>query len=240
MNWKLMVSMSAVMLIAFAYYFYGPRGEAQINFPVNASTSKFDSTRVELVKIPENKRAAQAENAILEDQEADQRIFCNRRPECVDDPHIPNSEAELRWMQQYGYPTIDESARLGRLSDLQLETEAGRGVLTAMTELGKRLIERGDQNGLNWYLKAKNQGSIYAYYQRSNAEMNRAFGHGFVESGTFLRVAYILGDLKASQALYRFIEENDLGVIEMDAIDRRANELYQTYAKNRQPTPRPM
>jgi hypothetical protein len=170
----------------------------------------------------------------------DPKQFCGRKPACADDPTIPNNERELRWMQQHGYPTKEELDRLVRLSEVELGEEAKRGSLTAMTELGSRMVERNDPNGMKWFLQARNRGSIYSYYAESKTEMNQALGHGLVESGAFLRVAYMLGDYKASTALYQFVEREKLNIAELDRIDRRAAELYLTYAKSRQPAPRPM
>lgn len=170
----------------------------------------------------------------------DPKQFCGRKPACADDPNIPNNERELRWMQQHGYPTQEELDRLARLSEAELEEEAKRGSLSAMTELGSRMVERGDNKGLSWYLQAANRGSIYAYYAESRAQMKRSVGGGLVESGAFLRVAYMLGDYKAATALYRFSQKEGLDLVELNAIDRRAASLYLTYAKSRQPTPRPL
>ena len=168
----------------------------------------------------------------------DPKQFCNDKYSCHD-PLMPNNANELRWMQQYGYPTKDEQERMARLSDIELEMEAKQGKLTAMTELGSRMIDRNDVRGTRWVLMAKDRGSIYAYYVEAKTEMNHTLGHGLVESGAFLRVAYLLGDYKAGTALYQFASKEGLSIGELDMIDRRAASLYITYAKNRQPTPRP-
>jgi TPR repeat protein len=142
-------------------------------------------------------------------------------------------------MKQHGYPTKDEQDRLARLSETELELEAKQGKLTAMTELGSRMIDRNDADGTKWLRMARDRGSIYAYYEVSKREMNRTLGHGLVESGAFLRVAYLLGDYKAATALYQFASKEGLSIGELELIDRRAASLYITYAKNRQPVPRP-
>jgi hypothetical protein len=49
----------------------------------------------------------------------------------------------------------------------------------------------------------------------------------------------MLGDYKAIDVLYRFAEDRHLQMAELRAIDLRAASLYQTYARNRQPSPRP-
>lgn len=168
----------------------------------------------------------------------DPKQFCSDKYDCHD-PLIPNNANELRWMQQYGYPTKDELDRMARLSDVELEMEAKQGKLTAMTELGSRLVDRNDVNGEKWVYLAQQRGSIYAYYIDAKTEMNRTLGHGLVESGAHLRLAYLLGDYKAATALYQFASKEGLDIVELNAIDRRAASLYITYAKNRQPTPRP-
>lgn len=237
MNKKLQILTCALLAIAAIAYFAVPfRSDHSDRDPLPAHVDREPEHDASMSAPTEEQTAPQtlaAQNA------APPAAFCDRRPECKDDPFIPVSQEELVWMRTHGYPTQEESERLARLSEVELEAEAKRGVLTAMTELGKRMIARGDRNGLSWYLKAKDHGSIYAYYLRSEVEMDRSTGRGFVEAGAFLRVAYILGDHKAGAVLLRFFEKNRLGMFEMEAIDRRAGELYQTYAQNRQPTPRP-
>lgn len=196
-----------------------------------------------VAQTPATAPAAEEVNPFIPNYEkeyVDLSRFCGHRPACVNDPHSPNNERELRWMQQHGYPTKDELERLARLSEVELEEEAKRGSLTAMTELGGRMVERNDPKGSLWFMRAADRGSIYAYYAESKTEMNRTLGHGLVESGAFLRVAYMLGDHKAATELYRFKEKEKLGIGEMVAIDRRAASLYLTYAKKRQPSPRPL
>ena len=168
----------------------------------------------------------------------DPKQFCTAKSSCYD-PLVPNNANELRWMQQYGYPTKDELDRMAQLSDDELEMEAKQGKLTAMTELGSRLVDRNDVNGEKWVYLAQQHGSVYAYYIDAKTEMNHTLGHGLVESGAHLRLAYLLGDYKAATALYQFASKEELDIVELNAIDRRAASLYITYAKNRQPTPRP-
>lgn len=198
------------------------------------TASAVDTSTGAIVDSPSPLRASTLSDTVAPKQ------FCGRKPACADDPNIPNNEQELRWMQLHGYPTKDELDRFAAMSETALEEEAKGGSLTAMAELGSRIVERNDPNGLRWILQARDRGSIYAYYAQSKKEMNRTLGNGLVESGAFLRVAYMLGDYKASTALYQLVEKERLGIAELDRIDRRAAELYLTYTKNRQPTPRPM
>ena len=238
MKKKFLTLIFAVLAIATAAYFVLPFRFSSSDGDVLLGHRDRESTRDASMDTLIEEQTTNPQSLAAQDI-TPPAVFCNRRPQCMDDPFIPVSHEELTWMRAHGYPTLEESERLARLSEAELTAEARRGVLTAMTELGKRMIARGDRNGLTWYLRASEQGSIYAYYLRSDVEMDRASGRGFIEAGAFLRVAYILGDHKAGTTLLRFFEKNRLGMIEMNAIDRRANELYQTYAENRQPTPRP-
>jgi len=169
----------------------------------------------------------------------DPKQFSNDKYDC-NDPLVPNNANELRWMQQHGYPTKEEQERLGRLSDSELGMQVRQGKLIAMTELGSRMIGKGDKKGLSLYTAAANRGSIYAYYLNADAAMKTTgFGSGPIESGAFLRLAILLGGHKAIDVFYRFAEDRHLQMAELRAIDQRAAWLYQIYTKNRQPTPRP-
>jgi hypothetical protein len=237
MNRKMVLLLSACFLILVGLYLWARQGSEKQAEPTpgrEAATDTRESSNADAETTPTASFGAPADSGSEFRGE-----FCNRKPACADDPLAPNSEAELRWMQQHGYPTKEVVERLSRLSDTELEAEAKRGALTAMTELGSRMLEKGDHNGAVWFIRAADRGSIYAYYAQSKYEMRKASGRGLVESGAYLRVAYILGDHKASYALYEFMRTQNLSMMELDAIDRRAASLYQTYARNRQPAPRP-
>ena len=170
------------------------------------------------------------------------KIYCNGDQACLQDPTTAESEADYRWLRQHGYPTREESQRLAALSEAALQDEIRKGSLTAMTELGTRMVNRGDWNGLSLFLRAADRGSIYAYYAKSKAmQIRTAPMGGIVESGAYLRVAYMLGDYKAAQALrWDVIEKyNATHPSESAMIDDRAASLYETYARSRQPVPRP-
>jgi hypothetical protein len=239
-SWTLFAAFAGLVAVAVADFISSEQGDGRAKARPDASSER-SSLRV--MKDEPPAAAATAATAATSRVTAvgGQRRdpLCNAGSDCIDDPLSASSEAELRWMRQHSYPTKAEAERLAGLSEAGLEAEARRGVLTAMTELGSRQLDRGDSNGLNWLREAKNRGSLYAYYGRSRAELSRPSGHGFVEAGAFLRVAYMLGDRKAATALHQLVEEHRLGMIELDAIDRRASSLHQTYAGGRAPVPRP-
>jgi hypothetical protein len=144
-------------------------------------------------------------------------------------------------MRRHGYPTGEEASRLKSLSEAQLENEVADGSLTAMTELAGRKIERSDWSGLQLLTQASDRGSVYSNYVRSSAMLKKgAPMAGLIESGAYLRLAYILGDYKAAGALQNdFSRELSSTPREMSRIDERAASLYRTYAKNKAPVPRP-
>lgn len=234
MNAKTLIIAPILLILAGGIYWFAHKDSARSQ-PTHANHSS---------DIPDTPADVMASTLPSEQTEiahtiVDPKQFCNRQETCKDDPTVPNNPNELRWMQQHGYPTRDEQDRLMRLSETELELEAKQGKLTAMTELGSRMIDRNDPNGSLWLLRATEHGSIYAYYAISKKEMNRTLGHGLIESGAFLRVAYLLGDYKAGTALYQFASKEGLSIGEFNMIDRRAASLYITFANNRQPAPRP-
>ena len=108
-----------------------------------------------------------------------------------------------------------------------------------MVVLGARLVrQRRLGDGLDLMRHAAEAGSIYAYYELSNAQMHNPRLGGLVESAAFLRVAYLLGDVKAAGVMHRRFKM--LGPVERVLVDERAASLYRTFAKNRPPTQRPM
>jgi len=139
---------------------------------------------------------------------------------------------------QNGYPSPDQLERFKAMSDDQLKKEADSGSLVAMVNYGERLVSNGDsKGGLVYIFDATQRGSIYGYYAMSSVYQHTPGLTSIVESGAYLRVAYILGDSKASEELQRRFP--GLQQIEQAAIDRRASSLYQTFAHTKQPTPRP-
>ncbi|WP_179197398.1 hypothetical protein [Stenotrophomonas rhizophila] len=163
--------------------------------------------------------------------------ICEAGPVCDADILGANTPEEARWLLQNGYPSSELLNRLEAMSDRQLKREADRGSLAAMVNYGQRLASQGDTDaGLVYIFDATQRGSIYGYYAMSRVYGTPGLG-GIVESGAYLRVAYILGDSKASDELQRRFP--GLQQMEQAAIDRRASQLYQSFAHSRQPTPRP-
>ncbi len=172
------------------------------------------------------------------EQSAVLAYLCERGPVCDSDILGAKDPEEARWLLQNGYPSSEQLKRFNAMSDDQLKREADSGSLAAMVIYGERLVSEGDTDaGLVYVFDATQRGSIYGYYAMSSAYQNTPGLTSIVESGAYLRVAYILGDSKASQELQRRFP--GLQQMEQAAIDRRASSLYQTFAQTRQPIPRP-
>lgn len=165
--------------------------------------------------------------------------LCRQSDDCKSNVLAASSSEEAAWLQANGYPSSAELARLQKLSDSQLKAAADAGSVTALAVYGGRLALGSDtRNGLDALRKATERGSIYAYYGLSNVYAERKGLKSIVDSGAYLRVAYILGDSKAGTALLG--KTPPIHPVEMAAIDRRAASLYQTYANSRPPRHRPI
>ncbi|WP_115515087.1 hypothetical protein [Xanthomonas arboricola] len=136
----------------------------------------------------------------------------------ISSPLVANSQAEAQWLLTHGYPSQVERARLDRLDLAQLKAESQAGNKAATVLYGTKTAVSG-----RFY---PGLAEVYA----SDTEYKN-----LVDSAAYLRLAYLLGDGKASSA----IAAMGLTSIENVVADERAAGLYQTYAKNRQPSPRP-
>jgi len=159
--------------------------------------------------------------------------ICNNSA-CESDPLYARSPEEAAWLFRNGYPSATDIANWQALSDEQLKKIADGGSLAAKSVYGERIALKGDMRGLDELLQAANSGSIYSYYGTS-----RVYAQKFnaVDGAAFLRVAYILGDVRASEAIMRNFPK--MGSIDLYSVDKRASALYKTYARERKPSPRP-
>ncbi|ATS37130.1 MULTISPECIES: hypothetical protein [Xanthomonas] len=151
-------------------------------------------------------------------------------------PLLASSQAEAHWLIAHGYPSPAEHARLSKLDLAQLQAESQAGNQAATVFYGSKTALSGRfQSGVAILRKAAATGTIYAYYGLSEAYLGDTPQTNPVESAAFLRLAYLLGDRKASAA----IAQRGLSGIESVVADERAAVLYQTFAKSRRPSPRP-
>lgn len=153
-------------------------------------------------------------------------------------PLVANTEAEAQWLLVNGYPSEAELARLERMSLEQLKAEAQSGNKAAVVIYGKKTAIDGGrfQEGLGILRSAASSGSLYAYYGISEVYASDIKEKNLIDSAAYLRLAYLLGDGKASAD----IALRGLSGVEGVAADERAASLYRTFAKYRRPSPRPI
>lgn len=153
-------------------------------------------------------------------------------------PLVANSEAEAQWLLSNGYPTEAELARLDRMSLEQLKAESQAGNKAATVIYGKKTAINGGhfQDGLGILRNAASAGNLYAYYGLSEIYAGDTKNKNMIDSAAYLRLAYLLGDSKASAD----IALRGLSSVESVAADERAASLYKTFSKYQRPSPRPI
>ena len=153
-------------------------------------------------------------------------------------PLVANSEVEAQWLLSHGYPAQAELARLETIGLAQLRAEAQAGNKPATVIYGRKIaIEAGRfQEGVGILRDAATSGNLYAYYGLSDVYGAETKEKNLVESAAYLRLAYLLGDGKASAGMAL----QGLSGVERVAADERAASLYQTFARSRTPSSRPL
>lgn len=153
-------------------------------------------------------------------------------------PLVANSEAEAQWLLSNGYPTEAELARLDRMSLEQLKAESQAGNKAATVIYGKKTAINGGhfQDGFGILRNAASAGNLYAYYGLSEIYAGDTKNKNMIDSAAYLRLAYLLGDSKASAD----IALRGLSSVESVAADERAASLYKTFSKYQRPSPRPI
>lgn len=149
---------------------------------------------------------------------------------------LASSQAEAHWLIAHGYPSPAEHARLSRMDLAQLQARSLAGNPAATVLYGSKTALSGRfESGVAILRKAAATGNLYAYSGLSEAYNGDTPQKNLVESAAYLRLAYLLGDRKASAA----IAQRGLSDIENVVADERAAVLYQTVAKSAKPSPRP-
>ncbi len=184
-------------------------------------------------------QASRATTALQQQKDLSKYICPAIDPKCrLTGPLPASGSREALWLAQHGYPTNAERDRLNALSIADLETEASQGNRAAAVVKAKKLaLEAGRfQEGTNLLFKQAQSGNLYAYYGLSEINWNSTTHRNLVDSAAYLRVAYLLGDYKASQS----IASLGLSGAELVVADERAASLVNTLAGNAPPSPRPM
>lgn len=164
--------------------------------------------------------------------------LCPGRPaRCADDVFMAADAREADWLIRNGYPSPAERRRLQELTVDQLESEAP-GNEAAVLELARRYSDAGDPyHAIGMVYPLARSGNLFAYHALADIHAAKGPRQDLLESGAYLRLAYILGDHRAADVLAERLWK--FGPVEHRIIDRRAASLYQTFAEGRTPDPRP-
>ncbi|MCC4594521.1 hypothetical protein NRY95_02085 [Xanthomonas campestris pv. phormiicola] len=238
MKKDVVLCMAALSIVLAAY------GKADRPAGESASATSQSKVAVSAVHASEYRSAANPEHqeraqAPTHRQDAKQYLCQGGAGACrVRGPLVANSEAEAQWLLSHGYPTEAELARLEAmgLSQLKAETQAGNTLATVI--YGRKTAIEGGRffEGLGVLRDAAMSGNLYAYYGLSDVYGAETKQKNLVHSAAYLRLAYLLGDGKASAGMAL----QGLNGVERVAADERTASLYQTFAKNRRPSPRPL
>ena len=163
--------------------------------------------------------------------------LCADSEQCGDSYTTASSEQEADWLIRNGYPSPMEQQRLAEASVDDLEREA-RFNEAATLELARRYSAEGDYyQAIELAVPVARSGNIFAYLSLADIHANEGPKRDLIESGAYLRLAYLLGDHRASELLATRFPE--FGQVESVMIDRRATSLYETLANKKAPDPRP-
>lgn len=171
-------------------------------------------------------------------QEA-RRYLCPQGPNAcrISGPLVANSDAEAQWLWTHGYPTENELARLETLNLDQLKAESQAGNKAATVIYGKKTALTGPfYKGIDILRRAAVAGNLYAYYGLSDVYASDSNNKNLVDSLAYLRLAYLLGDAKASAV----IAARGLSSVENVVADERAASLHKTFSNYQRASPRPL
>lgn len=116
-------------------------------------------------------------------------------------------------MSTHGFPPRQKLENPASVDQETLRALADQGVLFAKGLLGSVLLEEGRvDKGLSYLYYAKDHGSIYALYRLSEWYRSEANPNPRpMRSAAYLRIAWLLGDRKASDFAYAAFPETDSG-----------------------------
>lgn len=178
-------------------------------------------------------------NAAERSAEIQQRLCPAVDPSCASaGPLSARSPAEAQWLIQHGYPSEQENAKLHAASLQSLQEMAASGNRPAAVVYAERIaLEAGKftEGSVLLYEQAKS-GNLFAYYGLSKIYYDDPSHGSLVDSAAYLKVAYLLGDSRASELLDR----PKLGTAELLSADKRAAGLLETFSGGVERSPRPL
>lgn len=124
-------------------------------------------------------------------------------------------------MASRGFPTREQLQNMDSLDQARLRKAADQGDLVAMGLYGTIMLKQGQRpEGIGYLTKAEMGGSVYALYGLSESKMPPHKYADKYAAASYIRVAYLLGDSRASDYLYKYFAGYDSGewaLIDQDA-----------------------
>ena len=157
---------------------------------------------------------------------------------CDLSPFLAENENEALWLRARGYPSPQQREEAKRLPTVELKLRTEKGDLIAASLYAERLMEENNwSRAYGVLLKASAEGSLYSLYALSNRAANHPQHRSGIEARTWLRLAYLAGDYKATIHLVQtYPQLNEMP--EQLLIDRFAAEEYRKLLRYRS-YPRP-
>lgn len=168
-----------------------------------------------------------------------ERVCPQINPECASIGRLDaRSEREAQWLISHGYPSRQENEKLHGLGLQELAQLAKGGNRAAAVVYAEKLALEGGQFDVGFGLlhQQATSGNLFAYYALSDILYKEPARRQLVDSAAYLKVAYLLGDARATQIL---ADRNYAGP-ELLAADVRAAGLLDSFSGGVQPSPRPL
>lgn len=161
--------------------------------------------------------------------------------ECRMDPLSASTAEEARWLSQHGYPTHEQLAEYEGLTTDALRDKAATGDLVYRSLYGRRRLEEGEYvPGLGVLIDTARSGGLYALYVASASYSDPgSVQPDMISSFAHLRLAYLMGDSQAANALARLASERGYGPVELRLADAQAAHLRKQMFPSMNASPRP-
>lgn len=188
---------------------------------------------------PGGSLAAPAVSTQATQRSIQERLCPQINPECASVGRLDaRSEREAQWLIAHGYPSRQENERLHGLGLEELSRLAKSGNRAAAVVYAEKLALDGGQFDVGFGLLHQQAaaGNLFAYYALSDILYKDPAKRQLVDSAAYLKVAYLLGDARATQIL----ADRNYASPELLAADVRAAGLLDTFSGGVQPSPRPL
>lgn len=207
--------------------------------PTAEASKKSEQAKPSAAMPPTEMAGRSAPSAQATPRAVQERLCPQINPECASAGRLEaKSEREAQWLIAHGYPSRQENERLHGLGLQDLAQLAKSGNRAASVVYAEKLALEGGQFDVGFGLlhQQATSGNLFAYYALSDILYKDPSKRQLVDSAAYLKVAYLLGDARATEIL---LDRNYAGP-ELMAADRRAAGLLDTFSGGVQPSPRPL